>query len=134
MNENLTHYMNGCSNDFQDFLEDPLCCENDKLDAMIDIGTYGWDECLEILVNRDDPILVSQVAAQAWVHMASNGHTDAWMQMVSPFYQEQSVHVERWRDALRVGRDDARLEGHWDVYALCNMLEEMVNLKTKCVW
>ena len=130
MNENLIHYMTGNSDDFQDFLEDNTCTDDDKLDAIIKIGTHGWDECLEILVSRDEPLLLSQQAAQAWVHMASNGHTDTWMQMLTAFYQAHTVNPEMWNDALRVGRDDAQMDGHWETYSLCKALEGLVALKT----
>lgn len=130
MNANLIHYMTSNSDDFQDFLDDTHCTDDDKLDAIIQIGTQGWDECLEILVSRDDPLLQSQQAAQAWVHMASNGHTDCWMQMLTTFYEAHAGNPDLWNDALRVGRDDAAMEGHWEVYALTKALEGFVALKT----
>lgn len=130
MNENLTHYMTGDPDDFQDMLEDELCTQEDKLDAIIKIGSNGWDECLEILVSRDDPLLQTQQAAQAWVHMAGNGHTDSWIQMLTAFYLAQPANPTLWNEALEVGRDDAKLEGHWDAYALAKALEGLVALKT----
>lgn len=129
MNENLTHYMTGDSDDFQDFLSDPTCTEDDKLDALLEIGKNGWDECIEILVSRDDAVLLTQKAAQAWVYMASNGHTDTWMQMLPAFYQASASSPDMWNDALQVGRDDAAMDGHWEVYALTKALEGLVALK-----
>lgn len=130
MNENLTHYMTGDSDDFQDFLADSACTEDDKLDALLEIGKNGWDECIEILVSRDDVMLLTQKAAQAWVYMASNGHTDTWMQMLPAFYQASARSPDMWNDALQVGRDDAAMDGHWEVYALTKALEGLVALKT----
>ena len=128
MNETLTHYMTGDVDDFQDFLENEACTDDDKLDAIIKIGTNGWDECLEILVSRDDPLLQTQSGAQAWVHMASEGHTDTWMQMLTAFYEAHPANPDMWNDALRVGRDDAEIDGHWEVYSLTKALEGLVAL------
>lgn len=129
MNELLNHYMTGDPEDFQDMLEDPLCTHDDKLDAIVQIGQNGWDECLEILVSRDDPLLTTREAAQAWVHMASNGHTDTWMQMLPAFYQGHASNPSLWIDALNVGRDDAEIDKHWEVYALCAALQGIVEQK-----
>lgn len=130
MKEILTHYMNGDPEDFQDFLDHEACTDDDKLDAILEIGQKGWDECMEILVSRDDPLLLTQQAAQSWVYMASNGHTATWMQMLPAFYQAEPRNPDMWNEALRVGRDDARIDGHWEVYALTKALEGMVALKT----
>lgn len=126
MNEILTHYMTGDSDDFQDFLEDVACTEDDKLDAILKIGQNGWDECMEILVSRDDPLLQSSQGAQSWVYMASNGHTDTWMQMLPAFYQAHAGNPSLWNEALEVGKDDAAMDGHWECYALAKALEGMV--------
>lgn len=130
MNENLTHYMTGNSDDFQDFLADSACTDDDKVDALLEIGKNGWDECIEIFVSRDDAILLTQKAAQAWVYMAGNGHTDTWMQMLPAFYQASASSPDMWNDALQVGRDDAAIDGHWEVYALTKALEGFVALNT----
>lgn len=131
MNEILTHYMTGDSEDFQDFLEHDACTEDDKLDAILKIGQNGWDECLEILVSRDDPVLQSNHAAQAWVYMASEGHTDTWMQMLPTFFQMQAINPLLWSEALDVGKNDAAIDGHWECYALAKALEDMVANKTQ---
>lgn len=126
MHADLRHYMTGDHEDFQDFLEDPLCTASDQIDALNEIGEKGWDECLEILVSREAKVLEIPHAAQAWLNMASNGHADCWLQMLPFFYQGHAQAPELWSEALAVGKADSQLEKFWDVYALTTALEGMV--------
>lgn len=125
MNEILQPYMTGDLEDYQDFLARPECTIEDRKDALVLIAAQNWDECLEICINRNDPLLKSKYGAQAWLTMAGNGYTDCWMQMIPLFYQN-STEQTIWKEALTMCVADSAEGNHWDTYALTKTLQGFV--------
>ena len=83
MREEFTSYATGDVELFQDFLERSDILEQDKIAMLEAIAKNGWDECLEVWIGREEPLLETRDGQQAWVTMAGEGHTDCWMQMAA---------------------------------------------------
>ena len=125
MRDEFKHYATGQVDDFLDFLDNPDVLYQDREDFLVKISEKGWDECLEILVGRDAPILKTLSGRQAWVNMAGNGYTDCWMQLAPIFLNAAGEDKALWRDALNVCLEEAHYSKSWEVYALAKMLAQM---------
>ncbi len=105
MREEFTSYATGDVELFQDFLERSDILEQDKIAMLEAIAKNGWDECLEVWLGREEPLLETRDGQQAWVTMAGEGHTDCWMQMAALALRAQDTAA--WKNALDVCKEEA---------------------------
>ena len=127
MREEFAHYATGDVDLFQDFLERTDVLHQDKVSMLEAIAQHGWDECLEVWVGRESPLLNNKEGRQAWITMAGEGHTDCWMQL-APLYLALSNQTQTpggWSAALVVCKDDAAYVKAWDIYALASTLKQL---------